>query len=109
MITKLRTDIHTDLLYSRTGYGITSRLVMAKINVENAASDGFGWNFSRTVQARITKFRMLIEENWPNKCAAYNVTIAACGRLKNATKHCTKVHKPGPAGQRIEYSGLCLT
>ena len=28
--------------------------------VENVASDGFRWNFSRMVQARITKFHVVL-------------------------------------------------
>ena len=44
-------DIHTDLVYSHTGYDVTSDFqleVIAKIR-ENAACDGFGLNFLRTV------------------------------------------------------------
>ena len=29
-------------------------------------------------------------------------SLAAFGRLQNAIKYCTKVHKTGPAGQRVE-------
>ena len=41
-------NIYTDPLYSFAGYDVTSYFQTRKI-VENAASDGFGWNLSRTV------------------------------------------------------------
>ena len=49
-ITKFYTDLHTDLPYICTGYGVINYFqseVIAKKNVENAASDGFRWNFLR--------------------------------------------------------------
>ena len=50
-MTKFYTDDHTDLLYTLTEY-ITyyfrSDVIVKKI-VEDATSDGFWWNFSRTV------------------------------------------------------------
>ena len=43
-------DIHTDPVYSRTGYSVTSYFWSAFVEVRktavNAASDGFGSNFS---------------------------------------------------------------
>ena len=44
-ITKFYTDIHTDILCCCTEYDVTNYLwskVVAKQNVKNAASDGFG-------------------------------------------------------------------
>ena len=51
-ITKFYMNIHTGLLYVHPGYGITNYFrseIIAKITVENAASDGFWWNFLITV------------------------------------------------------------
>ena len=44
-------DIYTELLYSHTGYDMTNyfRSEVIATNFENAACDGFGWNFSGTV------------------------------------------------------------
>ena len=43
-------------------------------SVENTASDGFGWNFARTVYERITTFYTLIEDNLSHKTTGYDVT-----------------------------------
>ena len=43
--------------------------VIAKKTYKKAAYDDFGWNFSRTVPARITKFYKLMEDNRPKKFA----------------------------------------
>ena len=42
--------------------------------VENTAFDGFGWNFSRTVQISIMKFYAVIEDKRPHKPAGNDVT-----------------------------------
>ena len=60
------TYIHADVLNSHTGYDVTSlntsgwQLSKFKKRVENAASDGFGWNFSRKVYARMAKFHTIV-------------------------------------------------
>ena len=48
--------------------------VIAKKTVENTASDGVERNFSKTVQARMTKFYELLGDNLPHKFAEYNIT-----------------------------------
>ena len=71
--------IHADLPYIITGYDITNYFrseATAKKTVENAASDGFRWNLSRKVYARITKFHAVVRDNWPHKLAGYDV--ASC-------------------------------
>ena len=50
--------------------------------VENTASDGFGWNFSSTVQARIMTFYKSIEGYRPHKRAGIDVT----GCFRSAAK-----------------------
>ena len=65
-------DIHTEIVYSHTGYDVISYFrseVMAKKTDENTASDGVGWNFSRTFKARITKLNILIDDNRLRKSA----------------------------------------
>ena len=77
MIHMIHMDIHTDLFYSHIGHDVISCFraeVNAKQIVENTASDGLGWNFSRTVQARITTFYRLIGNNLPHKPAGYEIT-----------------------------------
>ena len=75
-------------------------------NVENAASDGFGWNFLRMILARITKFYMLTENNRPRKAAGYDVmtSLAASCRLQNGIKCCTKVRKTRAASIEVYNS-----
>ena len=53
----------TDIVHSHTRYGISSyfRSEGKRKTVENAVSDGFGLNLSKTVQAMITKFLQLDE------------------------------------------------
>ena len=81
----------------------------AKKTVANVASDGFRWNCSRRVHARITKFHTVVEDNWPHKAALYDV--ASCFRAaENPTKYWTKeVRKMGPADHRVKLIGHCLT
>ena len=77
--------------------------------VENTASEAFGWNFSRTVQARILKFYKFIEDNRSHKNLLEMTSPAASGRLQNVIKCCTKVPKTGPAGQESNNSATyCL-
>ena len=45
---------------------------------KSPSSDGFGWNFSRTVQARMSKFYTLLEDNLAHKPPWYDV--ASCFR-----------------------------
>ena len=71
-ITNFYRDIHTDIVYSHTGYDII--IYFQSKTVENTTSDGFGWNTSRRVKARIIKFYMLIEDNRLHKCAGNDVT-----------------------------------
>ena len=47
---------------------------MVKKTVENAASDRFGWNFSRTLCSMTTKFYVLIVDNQLQKFAGYDIT-----------------------------------
>ena len=64
-------------LYSRIEYDVTNYFrseVLAKKTDENAESDGFGWNFSRTVYARITKFHNLAWDVRCDKPAGYGIT-----------------------------------
>ena len=53
--------------------------VIGEKTVENTASDGLGWNFSRTAGAVIMKFYILIEDNPLHKHAGNDVT--SCFRL----------------------------
>ena len=51
-ITTFYVDIHADQFHSHTGYDVTSYFQsedITKKSFENAASDGFGWYFSRTI------------------------------------------------------------
>ena len=51
-ITKFYTDICADIVYSYTGYDVTicfwSEVIARKLS-KNSVSDGFGWNFARSV------------------------------------------------------------
>ena len=61
-----------------------------KQTVENAASNGFRWNFSRTIYTRITG-----STNLPDM-----TSLVTLGQLQNAIKCCRKVmRKTGPASQ----------
>ena len=81
-------DIHTDLLYSHTGYDVTSSFqseVIAEKAVENAATDIFGWNFSRTVI--IMKSYTLIGVS-QSKHLPVLTWSSASGRLQTAIEYC---------------------
>ena len=41
--------------------------------VENAVSDGFRWNFSKEIYGRITKFHMVIGDNWSHTSVVMNL------------------------------------
>ena len=45
-------------------------------NSRKCLSDGFRWNFSIKVYAKITKFHTVVGDNWPHKSAGYDV--ASC-------------------------------
>ena len=50
-------------VYNHTGYDVTNYFrseATAKKAVENGASDGFMWNFSRKMYARIAKFHTFV-------------------------------------------------
>ena len=51
----------------------TSAILIVKKTVENPARNGFGWNVSIMVLARITKLYTLLAENLPHKPAGYDV------------------------------------
>ena len=76
--TKFYRHIRTDLLYSRTGYDVTSYfrsdVVAKKPSRLNSSSDGFGWNFSRKLYTRSTKFYKFIGGDRPYKSAGYDIT-----------------------------------
>ena len=69
-------DIHTDIATVHTGYNVIMylRSKLLRKTVDNKASDGFGWNFWRTVLIRNTKFYTLIEDYRPNKYVGNDVT-----------------------------------
>ena len=54
--------------------------------MENTASDGVGWNFSRTVQARITKFAKHIEDDRAHKPVGNNITSYFRSAFTNGVK-----------------------
>ena len=69
-ITKFDTYIHIDVVNNNAGcchWLLPVGGYRSSKTVENAASDGFGWNFPRTVSARITKFYPPIVDNGPQK------------------------------------------
>ena len=69
------------MLYIFPGYDVTNYFrseATAKKTVENAASDGLRWNFSRRVDERITKFHKVVGDSRPHKFAGYD--IASCFR-----------------------------
>ena len=63
--------------------------------VENTASDGFVWNFLRTIQARIMKFYALIETKRPHKPARNCITSFFWLATKNSIIYYGKVRKTG--------------
>ena len=69
-ITKFYRAIHTNIVYRHTGYDI---IIYFRSEVIGA-SDGFGWNFSRTVQATIVKFYTLIEGKRRHKPVRNGIT-----------------------------------
>ena len=61
-MTNFHTDIHTNIVYSSTGFYVIIYFqseVIAKKYVGNTAFDGVRRNFMRTVQARTPKFYTL--------------------------------------------------
>ena len=62
--------------YNHTGYYVTIyfrwEVIDVRKTVENAASDGFRWNFSKNVKAMISKLHAVV--NRPHKSAGYDVT-----------------------------------
>ena len=103
-------DIHAGIVDSHAGYYViiycTSCRKLYGKTVENTAFDGFGWNFSRTVQARIIQFYTPIEDKRPQTPAGNGVTRhVPSGRLRNAIKYYRKVRK---AGQKCRKQGLQL-
>ena len=74
-ITKFHRYIHTDMLYSHTGYDVTSYFRSPFIEVrkttENVASDGFGSNFSTRKWFSCLNFsvtRFTCPTNWWASC-----------------------------------------
>ena len=73
-------DIHTDIVYSHTGYYdviiyFRSEVIAIK-TVEKyiALPTTSGGSYRRAVQARMTNFNKLLEDNLPHKLAGYDVT-----------------------------------
>ena len=79
-----------------TSVSTSGRKLLGK-TVENAASDGNGWNFSRMVQARIVKYDTLIEDKRHHKSTNLPemTSLAPSSRLQNAIKCYRKVRKTG--------------
>ena len=80
----------------------TSCLKLTWKTIANVTSDDFRWNFSRTVWARSPKFYMFIGAQSALTNLPDMTSPAISGRLQDAIKYCTKVHRTGPAGQRVE-------
>ena len=104
-ITKFYRRIHTELHYIWTGHDVTNYFqseVTAK-TVENTASDGFRWNFSRKVKAMIDRhFTRLSMTSGPTNLPD-TTSLVASGRLQNPIKYCTKVmRKTGTAGHIVK-------
>ena len=94
-------DNHIDLLYSHTGYDVINYFrsdVIAKKTIENAAFDGFGWNFLRTDEAKCLPATIDLT-NPPDM-----TSLAASSRLQNAVKYYTKVHKTGAQAKESNSS-----
>ena len=85
-----------------TSFSTSGRKLQRK-TVENTAFNGFGWNFSRTIQARIMKFKFtcLSRATGPTNLPEMTPPVAS-GRLQNVIEYCTKVGETGPAGPRVE-------
>ena len=77
-ITKIDTYIHYDELNSNTGYDVTdsSRLEVIEVQktVENAATDGYWWNLSKTVLREDHQISHGCRDDWPYKSVGYDIT-----------------------------------
>ena len=73
------------------------------VYLENAASDGFGSNFSRTVLTNMTIFYSIFVDNLAHKPAGC-ISLAASGRQQSATEYCLQVRKTGPTGKESNNS-----
>ena len=67
------------------------------IKVENAAFDGFGSNFSKTVQAMIMKLHAIIETASHTHLPDM-MWLTASGRLQTAIVFCVELRKTRPTG-----------
>ena len=73
-ITKFYTIIHTGRFYNHTWYDVTSHfryeVIGARKTDENDASDGFWWNFARTVLEKRGS-RNLSNLSWTRRCICH--------------------------------------
>ena len=67
----------------------TSGLKLSQKIVENAASDGYGWNFTKTVLAMITASCQL---NLHRIYNVYNGIFPSCGKIMNSYQENHKRH-----------------
>ena len=90
-ITKFYRHIHTDILYSHTGYDVTIyfRSEAIRENSRKYRLRRLRGDFSRTVQSRIMKFYTLIVAGVPPNLPEM-ASPAPSGRLQNAVKTCGK-------------------
>ena len=81
-ITQFYTDIYTDRIWRHHLHPVR--------------------RYRRTVCRRITKFYVLIGDNWPCKPAGYDVT-SCFQSVAKFSKYCTKLRKTGPGRHRDWY------
>ena len=86
-------DVCAELVYSHTGYGITGyfrlEVIVVRKTTENAASDCFWSNFSRTGYGTIKIFAHLSETIGLTKLLDMTSLAVSC-QLQNATKYCAR-------------------
>ena len=90
---------------------IRSAFIEVQRTAENAASDGFGSNFSispKWFKQGSRNFTRLSGRDSPRNLSDMKL-LAASNRLKNAIKYRTKVRKNGCGLQRVQQFGQCLT
>ena len=95
-ITKFYRDIHTDIVYSHTGYDaivyFRSKVIakkLSKIPLRQLRVEFLGNGLART-----TKFYTLVKGNRSYKPAGMT-SLPSSGRLQNVVKYCTEVRKTG--------------
>ena len=106
-INKFCMDIQADLVCSQTGYEISRYFRSAFIEVgkttENAAFVGIGWNFFRTIWARITKFYTLVGTISPTNLPDMT-SLSISGWLKNVLNTAQKCAKRVPPDKESNIS-----